>query len=337
MKDKICVFEKFGFCRNGSSCKFSHPTLVCDDHNCNIQECSKRHPQACRFFTSYKYCKYGDSCKFLHVKKPDDKINKEEYITLKEKYDVLENKYSKLKEKHDDLENKYSNIQDRVVSLEKNFFDLMRNEIHNIHRDANQMEIEDPMVVNKHPSPNNFVKRKADIDDLQLEEKRNKMGDVTIVSDDDDMEEDEEDELENSCFHAILDYEYDISKYLTHEIEDIRDNLKGRIIDVTIKKLNVIKDTIVDKRNELKNMNGQFKHLESESVSGMFSSDDSFKVMDDFIRMVEYLEKLPKNKFRNIADKDLTKILDDIDEVERNKESNLHLIFNGPKYQKYQN
>ena len=49
--------------------------------------------------------------------------------------------------------------------------------------------------------------------------------------------------------------------------------------------------------------------------------------MEDFIRMVEYLGKLPKNKFRPIADKDLSKILDDIDEVERNKESNLHLVF----------
>ena len=322
MKDKICVFEKFGFCRNGSSCKFTHPTLVCDDHNCNIQECSKRHPQACRFFTSYKYCKYGDSCKFLHMKKPDDKINKEEYITLKEKYDVLENKYSK--------------IQDRVATLENNFFDLLRNEIHNIQRNANEKENEDPMVVDKPPSPSHLVKRKAGISDLQHEEKRNKMSDVTIVSDDDDMEDDEEDELENSRFHEILDYEYDISRYLTHEIEDIRDNLKGRIIDLTIKKLNVVKDNIVNKRNELKNMNVQFKHFESERVSGMFSSDDSFKVMEDFIRMVEYLEKLPKNKFRNIADKDLSKILDDIDEVERNKESNLHLVFNGPKYEKYQ-
>ena len=102
MKDKICVFEKFGFCRNGSGCKFTHPTLVCDDQNCNIQECSKRHPQVCRFFTHLKYCKYGDSCKFLHKMKPDDKISKEEYTTLKGKYDALEEKYSK--------------IQDRVAS-----------------------------------------------------------------------------------------------------------------------------------------------------------------------------------------------------------------------------
>ena len=230
-------------------------------------------------------------------------------------------------EKFDVLENKYSKIQDRVATLENNFFDLLRNEIHNIQRNANEKENEDPMVVDKPPSPSHLVKRKAGISYLQHE-----VSDVTIVSDDDDMEDDEEDELENSRFHEILDYEYDISRYLTHEIEDIRDNLKGRIIDLTIKKLNVVKDNIVNKRNELKNMNVQFKHFESERVSGMFSSDDSFKVMEDFIRMVEYLGKLPKNKFRPIADKDLSKILDDIDEVERNKESNLH----GPKYEKYQ-
>ena len=256
------------------------------------------------------------------MKKPDDKINKEEYITLKEKYDILEGKYSK--------------IQDRVASLEKKFFDLMRIEIHNIQRDANEKENEDSMVVDELPSPSNIVKRKAGISDLQLEEKRNKLSDVTIVSDD-EMEDDEEDDLENSRFHEILDYEYDISQYLTHEINDIRDNLKGRIIDETVKKLNAIKDATVIKKNELKNMNGQFKRLESEPSESMFKSDDSFKIMDDFIRMVEYLEKLPKNKFRNIADKDLMKILDDINEVERNKESNLHLLFSGPKYEKYQN
>ena len=44
-----------------------------------------------------------------------------------------------------------------------------------------------------------------------------------------------------------------------------------------------------------------------------------------------------KNKLRNIAYKYLMKILDDINEVERNKESNLHLLFSGPKYEKYQN
>ena len=233
--------------------------------------------------------------------KPDDKISKEEYNTLKGKYDALEEKYSK--------------IQDRVASLESNFFDLLRNEIHSIQRDANETEIQD--------KDSNLEKRKASEDeDIQLEDKRNKLSDVTLVSDD-IMEED----MDESRYHEILDLEYDVTKFLTYEIDDIRKNLKSSIIDVTIGKLNLIKDSIVFKRNELQNMRGQYRHpteVDSENVN-------SYKMMDDFTKMVEYLEKLPKKKFRNIADKDLMKMLDDIEEVHRQKENNLHLVFDGPK------
>ena len=91
------------------------------------------------------------------MQKLDDKINNEEYITFKEKYDILEGKYSK--------------IQDRVTSLEKNIFDLLRIEIHNIQRDANEKENEDSMVVDELPSPSNIVKRKAGIYNLNRKEK----------------------------------------------------------------------------------------------------------------------------------------------------------------------
>ena len=40
---------------------------------------------------------------------------------------------------------------------------------------------------------------------------------------------------------------------------------------------------------------------------------------------------MPRKKFRNIADKDLIKMLDEIEEVHRQKENNLHLVFDGPK------
>ena len=173
----------------------------------------------------------------------------------------------------------------------------MRNEIHSIQRDANDKENED--------KDSNLVKRKASEDeDVQLEDKRNKLSDVTLVSDD-IMEED----MDESRYHEILDLEYDVTKFLTCEIDDIRKNLRSSIIDVTIGKLNLIKDSIVFKRNELQNMRGQYRHqteIDSEN-------ENAYKMMDDFIKMVEYLEKLPKKKFRNIADKDLIKMLDEIE------------------------
>ena len=136
-----------------------------------------------------------------------------------------------------------------------------------------------------------------------------------------------EEDINESHYHEILDLEYDVTKFLTCEIDDIRKNLRSSIIDVTIGKLNLIKDSIVFKRNELQNMRGQYRHqteIDSEN-------ENAYKMMDDFIKMVEYLEKLPKKKFRNIADKDLIKMLDEIEEVHRQKQNNLHLVFDGPK------
>ena len=295
MRDRICVYEKFGFCRNGAGCKFTHPTLVCDDEKCNIKDCSKRHPQACRFFTNYSHCKFGDTCKFLHKRKPVDTISNEEYKTLKEKYDILMRNHNEMKEN-------YSKLQSRVSTLESNFFDLMRNDIHKMQ--------------------NNLQSTMMDVQDESNGEKKNRTSDVTIVSDD-NMESYN---LDDSLVHRIIDHEYEICKYLDHQISDVKDNLKGRIIDETLKKINSIKSTIADKRNELKNLNDQ--HMDPE-IEG--DSEDTYKLIDDVVSMVEKIEKLPRTKFRNFSDKDLQIIMEKIEIVKRNKENNLHLLFNGPK------
>ena len=295
MKDRICVYEKFGFCRNGAGCKFTHPTLVCDDEKCNIKDCTKRHPQACRFFTNYSHCKFGDTCKFLHKRKPVDTISNEDYKTLKEKYDILMRNHNEMKEN-------YSKLQSRVSTLESNFFDLMRNDIHKMQ--------------------NNLQSTMMDVQDESTGEKKNSTSDVTIVSDD-NMESYN---LDDSLVHRIIDHEYEICKYLDHQISDVKDNLKGRIIDETLKKINSIKSTIADKRNELKNLNDQ--HMDPE-IEG--DSEDTYKLIDDVVSMVEKIEKLPRTKFRNFSDKDLQIIMEKIEIVKRNKENNLHLLFNGPK------
>ena len=223
------------------------------------------------------------------------------------------------------MEEKYLKLQDRVSTLEANFFDILRNEIHNIQRVNIEEENNGAMDVNESSSNSNFVKRKADIcnaDNLNSEDKRNKLNDVTIVSDDEDME----DNIDDANYHEILDYEYDIMKYLIHEIGDIRDYLKIRIIDETIDKLNSLKDSTITKVDELKHMNGQYRYPGSES-----ESEDTFKMMDDVITMVEYLEKLPRNKFRNIAEKDFYRILDQMEWIKNEKINNLHFHFDGPK------
>ena len=306
MRERICVYEKFGFCRNGAGCKFTHPTLVCDDEKCDIKECSKRHPQACRFFTNYSHCKFGDSCKFLHKRKSLDTSN-EEYKTLKEKYDSL-------MKNHIEIEEKYSKLQNRVSSLEANFFDLMRNEIHKIQSDANESD---------------NLQSTMNLDVSADEMNKKDTMDVTIVSDH-NMEYNMANSymVDDSLLHEIMDYEYDICKYLDHELGDVKDNLKGRIIDETLKKLNSTKEAIENKRNGLKKLNEQHEHVNPEIES---DSDEIYKLIDDVVNMIEYTGTLPRKKFRIISDKDLDKIIEKIEIVKRNKESTLHLLFNGPK------
>ena len=87
-----------------------------------------------------------------------------------------------------------------------------------------------------------------------------------------------------------------------------------------------IKCTIADKRNELKKLNGQHTDPEIEG-----DSEDTYKLIDEVVNMVEYLEKVPRKKFRNVSEKDLEIIMGKINVVLSNKQSNLHLLFNGPK------
>ena len=47
--------------------------------------------------------------------------------------------------------------------------------------------------------------------------------------------------------------------------------------------------------------------------------------------LTAYLEKLPRNKFRNIAEKDFHRILDQMEWVKNEKINNLHFHFDGPK------
>ena len=63
---RICVFEKFNFCKK-RDCKYFHPSEVCDE-NCDIKKCLKKHPQTqlCMFYTMFDRCKHDKNCKFRH-------------------------------------------------------------------------------------------------------------------------------------------------------------------------------------------------------------------------------------------------------------------------------
>ena len=103
----ICIWEKFSSCKKGSSCHFHHPTLVCDDHECDIKMCLKRHPQACVYDTMFHACKNEDRCRYQHrkIEKSND-FNEETYRVLEEKYNAIVEDYKIVLQRIEALEKK---------------------------------------------------------------------------------------------------------------------------------------------------------------------------------------------------------------------------------------
>ena len=92
----FCQHNKFGFCKHGEKCWKKHVEEICKNENCDINQCRKRHPLLCRYFSVYKRCKFGQYCVFSH-ENPIDPIF-EEIKALKEKIDTLEKQNKEMKD-----------------------------------------------------------------------------------------------------------------------------------------------------------------------------------------------------------------------------------------------
>ena len=102
VSQKICSYEKFGFCMKREQCENIHPTENCNDVNCSIVDCRKRHPQPCIFFGTQNGCRFGRACKFDHQKQMYFQSKLEEMqaeiVTLKEQMKLL---VTENKDKHE--------------------------------------------------------------------------------------------------------------------------------------------------------------------------------------------------------------------------------------------
>ena len=59
----------------------------CPGKDCEIKECSLRHPKTCRYYRDIGYCKFGEWCLFNHDERNLNEINK-----ITEKLKTIENK-----------------------------------------------------------------------------------------------------------------------------------------------------------------------------------------------------------------------------------------------------
>ena len=297
-----CIFEKFATCKKGENCNYEHPTLVCDDKYCNVQMCLKRHPNVCLYYTIFKECKNGDSCRFEH-KKTDvsNHVSEDKYRDLEDKFNALYEDYKIMVKRIESLENiKIQSLRSRSLT------DV--NKI--LTRSKSQVE----------------MKRKIEIDCDETSMKKNKLETESMeteVTSDEVMNKDE-----SYCvgydpiFEEVLQSEYKFAKDLDKDVVDVRTNMKCRKIEETMTKLRSLKEKVNNKRNEMKSVK---KHPTLE-----MNCEDTYEMMNNFEIIVNKLQNLAKNKFKKGAEKELNILHEEIEDVWRQKESDLIGYFHGP-------
>ena len=112
-----CQSYEFRFCKYGDRCRHQHNHTVCEDHACEIFNCSFRHPRPCRFYKQYGRCKFGNYCQYSHVK----------FVDLEYK-NILEKLMDKLNEMVDQkLTKVFNSLQDEISNFGKMALHMERN------------------------------------------------------------------------------------------------------------------------------------------------------------------------------------------------------------------
>ena len=74
--DRICShFARTGWCKFGSTCRFSHDTSDAKRVSQALRESddkrSARTDRVCSFFSRTGHCRFGDRCRFVHVREQE--------------------------------------------------------------------------------------------------------------------------------------------------------------------------------------------------------------------------------------------------------------------------
>ena len=107
-----------------------HKNKLCENNNCNIQDCPLRHPKFCRYLGKFKHCKFGTFCWFRHygieATEREPRKYDEEIDNLKSKIDDYD---SKIKEKEKEIKILDKMLSETICELER----LRNIAIENIH------------------------------------------------------------------------------------------------------------------------------------------------------------------------------------------------------------
>ena len=133
MREEVCLFHKYGFCRNGDQCRKTHFKEICSNKECDSRSCNKRHPRPCRFFRNNDFCKFNSKCSFSH------KLPK--YVEdQNSRMELLERKTKNLEKQIDDQNEPIRELKKSLIENQKSELDKLRNQILNLKASNNEKE-----------------------------------------------------------------------------------------------------------------------------------------------------------------------------------------------------
>ena len=90
MKQNVCRYNKYGYCKFGDKCQFRHNNALCVNKKCNVFDCEKRHPVVCKYFNNFKKCKFSN-CAYKHEAANDGNEIGEKIKKLETRMNEIEN------------------------------------------------------------------------------------------------------------------------------------------------------------------------------------------------------------------------------------------------------
>ena len=128
MSREICLFYKFGFCRNGDKCKKSHLTEVCNKRECDYKKCDKRHPRPCKYQLQRGFCKFDSKCSYSH--------------RLPKMYEDQNMKIEALERQINDQNETIKDLKIKMIEYQKTQVEQLQTQINDLKLKINEKEVQ---------------------------------------------------------------------------------------------------------------------------------------------------------------------------------------------------
>ena len=275
---KVCSYEKFGFCMKREEYEDFHPTENCVDVKCSIVNCKRRHPQPCRFFGTQNGCRFGSSCKFDHQRQ----------MYFQSELEKMQSEIGKLKENNEKqkiLIAESKNKDDIIKILHERVFDL-------------EMQLEN--LDNKFEDLYNIFEygtnMPSKIEEIKVQRAKEK---------DQNEANDTSNEVQEVIMYerSIEDYDLEVNFYKTNHqhIKELKNKVNEKVIADTIDNFKGFKESFAIKAEKLK--------LQSKT------KNDFKELNEQFEEICSKWISTSKKQFKKIAIGDLTNILNEIDRM----------------------